>query len=191
MWLRSKCCIRSCYATLNSLKRFRREAQAAARLKHPNVVAVYDFGVSNDGVIYLVMELVEGRNLRSIIREQGPMPVALAAEVIRQVCAALGEAQRQHIVHRDIKPANIAVEDSPDGPRVKVLDFGIASLRGGATMANLTQTGAVMGTPAYMSPEQCLGEELDGRSDIYVWAWCCSRCCAGWCRSTRRRRRRS
>jgi len=148
-------------------ERFRREAQAAARLKHPNVVAVYDFGVSNDGVIYLVMELVEGRNLRSIIREQGPMPVALAAEVIRQVCAALGEAQRQHIVHRDIKPANIAVEDSPDGPRVKVLDFGIASLRGGATMANLTQTGAVMGTPAYMSPEQCLGEELDGRSDIY------------------------
>jgi|GEM_PF-3196421 len=148
-------------------ERFRREAQAAARLKHPNAVAIYDFGVSSDGVIYLVMELVEGRNLRAIIREQGPVPVPLAAEIVRQVCAALTEAHRQNIVHRDIKPANIAVEDSPDGPRVKVLDFGIASLRGGATMANLTQTGAVMGTPAYMSPEQCLGEELDGRSDIY------------------------
>jgi tRNA A-37 threonylcarbamoyl transferase component Bud32 len=148
-------------------ERFKREAQAAARLKHPNVVAIYDFGVSSDAVIYLVMELVEGRNLRAIIREQGPLPTALAAEIVRQVCAALTEAHRQHIVHRDIKPANIAVEESPDGPRVKVLDFGIASLRGGATMANLTQTGAVMGTPAYMSPEQCLGEDLDGRSDIY------------------------
>ena len=148
-------------------ERFRREAQAAARLKHPHVVAVYDFGVSSNGVIYLVMELVEGRNLRTIIREQGPMPAALAAEIVRQVCAALGEAQRQHIVHRDIKPANIAVEDTLDGPRVKVLDFGIASLRGGAAVTNLTQTGAIMGTPAYMSPEQCMGEELDGRSDIY------------------------
>ena len=148
-------------------ERFRREAQTAARLKHPNVVAIYDFGVSTDAVIYLVMELVDGRNLRTIIREQGPMPAALAAEIVRQVCAALTEAHRQQIVHRDIKPANIAVEDSPDGPRVKVLDFGIASLRDGASMANLTLTGAVMGTPAYMSPEQCLGEELDGRSDIY------------------------
>jgi serine/threonine protein kinase len=148
-------------------ERFKREAQAAARLKHPNVVAIYDFGVSSDGVIYLVMELVEGRNLRAIIKDTSPLPVALAAEIIRQVCAALTEAHRQHIIHRDIKPANIAVESGPDGPRVTVLDFGIASLRDGATMENLTQTGAVMGTPAYMSPEQCLGEELDGRSDIY------------------------
>ena len=147
-------------------ERFRREAQAAARLKHPNVVAIYDFGVSADGVIYLVMELIEGRNLRTIIKEDGPLPPATAAEIVRQVCAALTEAHRQHIIHRDIKPANIAVTMSEDGPRVKVLDFGIASLRGG-TMMTFTQTGAVLGTPAYMSPEQCLGEELDGRSDIY------------------------
>ncbi|MDB5072431.1 MAG: Serine/threonine protein kinase [Candidatus Eremiobacteraeota bacterium] len=147
--------------------RFRREAQAAARLKHPNVVAIYDFGVSTDGVIYLVMELIEGRNLRAVIRDQGPLPAALAAEIIRQVCAALTAADRQHIVHRDLKPANIAVEDSLDGPRVKLLDFGIASLRGGGTVANLTQTGTLLGTPAYMSPEQCLGEEIDARSDIY------------------------
>jgi tRNA A-37 threonylcarbamoyl transferase component Bud32 len=148
-------------------ERFKREAQAAARLKHPNVVAIYDFGVSEDGVIYLVMELVEGPNLRTIIKDTGPMSAGIAAEIIRQVCAALTEAHRQHVVHRDIKPANIAVETTPDGPRVKVLDFGIASLRGGGVAATFTQTGAVLGTPAYMSPEQCLGEELDGRSDIY------------------------
>jgi serine/threonine protein kinase len=148
-------------------ERFRREAQAAARLKHPNVVAIYDFGVSADGVIYLVMELAKDQNLRTLIRERAPLPAEPAAEIIRQVCAALTAAHREHIVHRDIKPANIAVESSADGPRVKVLDFGIASLRGGETLANLTQTGSVMGTPAYMSPEQCLGEELDGRSDIY------------------------
>src|ERR1700681_2018812 len=129
-------------------ERFQREAQAAARLKHPNVVAIYDFGVSSDGVIYLVMELVEGPNLRSIIKDAGPMPAGFAAEITRQVCAALAEPHRQPVVHRDIKPANIAVETTPDGPRVKVLDFGIASLRAGGTIANLTQTGTLLGTPA-------------------------------------------
>jgi len=148
-------------------ERFRREAQAAARLKHPNVVAIYDFGVAEDGVIYLVMELLEGRSLRTIIKDAGPVSTPLAAEIAREVCAALGEAHRQGTVHRDIKPANIMVESTPDGVRVKVLDFGIASLRSGSTYANLTQTGVLLGTPAYMSPEQCLGEELDGRSDIY------------------------
>ena len=146
-------------------ERFKREAQAAARLKHPNVVAIYDFGVSTDGIIYIVMELVEGVDLRTIIKDAGPMPAGLAAEIVRQVCAALAAAHGQGVVHRDIKPANIAVETTPDGPRVKVLDFGIVSLGGGA-MTAFTQTGAVLGTPAYMSPEQCLGEELDGRSDI-------------------------
>ena len=147
-------------------ERFQREAQAAAGLKHPNVVTVHDFGVSDDGIIYLVMELVEGRNLRTIIKDEGPMPATTAAEITRQVCAALTEAHRHNTIHRDIKPANIAVTATDDGLRVKVLDFGIASLRGG-TMMTFTQTGAVLGTPAYMSPEQCLGEELDGRSDIY------------------------
>jgi len=146
-------------------ERFQREAQTAARVKQPNVVTVYDFGVS-DGLIYLVMELVEGRNLRTIIKDEGPISVPIAAEIVRQVCAALSEVHRQNAVHRDIKPANIAVAPSDDGLHVKVLDFGIASLRGG-TMTTFTQTGAVLGTPAYMSPEQCLGEELDGRSDIY------------------------
>jgi len=147
-------------------ERFRREAQAAARLKHPNAVSIYDFGVTSDGLVYLVMELVEGQSLREIIKQQGPLTQSAAAEVINQVCAALDEAHRQQIVHRDLKPDNIVVKTMLNGLRVKVLDFGIAKLRD-LTAGNLTQTGSVMGTPHYMSPEQCLGEELDSRSDIY------------------------
>jgi serine/threonine-protein kinase len=151
-----------------SAERFRREAQAAARLKHPNAVSIYDFGVSNEGLVYLVMELVEGQSLRQIIRQQGPLTPAAAAEIMRQACAALDEAHRQNIVHRDIKPDNIIVNATNGGLRVKVLDFGIAKMRDlAATAGNLTQAGNMMGTPHYMSPEQCLGEELDHRSDIY------------------------
>src|SRR5258705_8694197 len=149
-----------------SFERFRREAQAAARLKHPNAVSIYDFGVTSDGLVYLVMELVNGQSLRQIIKQQGPLTPSAAAEVISQVCAALDEAHRQQIVHRDLKPDNIIVNPTLTGLRTKVLDFGIAKLRD-QTAGNLTQTGSVMGTPHYMSPEQCLGEELDSRSDIY------------------------
>jgi serine/threonine protein kinase len=147
-------------------ERFRREAQASARLKHPNAVSIYDFGVTSDGLVYLVMELVEGQSLRQIIKQQGPVTPSAAGEVLNQVCAALDEAHRQQIVHRDLKPDNIIVNPMVSGLRVKVLDFGIAKLRD-LTAGNLTQTGSVMGTPHYMSPEQCLGEELDSRSDIY------------------------
>ena len=149
-----------------SMERFRREAQAAARLKHPNAVNIYDFGVSTDGLVYLVMEIVEGKNIRTMIREQGPMTPRMAGEILMQACAALEAAHKQNIVHRDIKPDNIVVDVTPTGVRVKVLDFGIAWMRDMAT-ASLTQTGNVIGTPHYMSPEQCLGEELDSRSDIY------------------------
>lgn len=150
----------------HAAERFRREAQAAARLKHPNAVSIYDFGVSSDGLQYLVMELIEGQSLREVTKQQGILSAAFAAEVILQVCAALDEAHRQHIVHRDIKPDNIILNSTPTGLRVKVLDFGIAKLRDD-TASHLTQTGSVMGTPHYMSPEQCLGEELDNRADIY------------------------
>ncbi len=148
-------------------ERFRREAQAAARLKHPNAVTIYDFGVSNDSQVYLVMELVEGKSLRSIIKQQGPFLPSAAAEIITQAAAALDEAHRQNIVHRDVKPDNIIVSSVASGIKVKVLDFGIVRLRDMSAIGNLTQTGSVMGTPHYMSPEQCLGEELDGRSDVY------------------------
>src|SRR5262245_19000037 len=149
-----------------AVERFRREAQTAARLKHPNVVAVYDFDVSGEGLNYLVMELAEGESIRSLVERQGTLTETDTAEIIRQVCAALDEAHRQDVVHRDIKPENILVQTTPGGLQVKVLDFGIAALRD-VRAISLTRTGAVVGTPHYMSPEQCLGEELDGRSDIY------------------------
>ena len=147
-------------------ERFRREAQAAARLKHPNAVNVYDFGITEQGLQYLVMELVEGESLRRIIKQQGPITPSASAEIINQVCAALDEAHRHNIIHRDVKPDNIIVNISATGIRVKVLDFGIAKLRDDVA-GNLTQTGSILGTPQYMSPEQCLGEELDSRADIY------------------------
>ena len=147
-------------------ERFRREAQAAARLKHPNAVSIYDFGVTSDGLVYLVMELVEGQNLRQIIKQQGPLAPATVSEITNQVCSALQVAHQQNVVHRDLKPDNIMVNVTISGLRVKVLDFGIAKLRDLAT-SNLTVTGNVMGTPHYMSPEQCLGEEIDSRSDLY------------------------
>jgi hypothetical protein len=149
-------------------ERFRREAQAAARLKHPNAVSVYDFGVAADGTVYLVMELVEGESLRRLIRRQGPLAPAAAVDIARQVCAALEEAHGCGVVHRDVKPDNIVVAETAAGLCVKVLDFGIARIRDLSPAAGtLTQTGMMVGTPHYMSPEQCMGEELDHRSDIY------------------------
>ncbi len=150
----------------HAAERFRREAQAAAKLKHPNAVSIYDFGVTSDGLQFLVMELLEGQSLRQIIKQQGPLAPEVVAEITTQVCAALAEAHRQHIVHRDIKPDNIIIHPTSMGLRVKVLDFGIAKLRDDMA-THLTKTGNIMGTPHYMSPEQCLGEEIDSRSDIY------------------------
>lgn len=147
-------------------ERFRREARAAARLKHPNAVSIYDFGVSSNGLQFLVMDIVEGRSLREITKDQGALSLPLTVEITSQVCAALDEAHRHHIVHRDIKPDNIILNSTPAGVTVKVLDFGIAKLRDDSA-SHLTQTGSVMGTPHYMSPEQCLGEELDHGADIY------------------------
>src|SRR5262245_56332869 len=153
-------------ADAQAVERFRREPQTAASFKHPNVVMVYDFNVSSEGLSYLVMELAEGENLRSLVERQGTLVETDAAEIIRQVCAALDEAHRQGVAHCDIKPENILVRTVPEGLKVKVLDFGIAALRD-LNAGRLTRTGSVVGTPHYMSPEHCLGEELDGRSDIY------------------------
>lgn len=148
------------------VERFHRESQAAARLKHPNAVSVYDTGVSEEGLLYIVMEFVEGRTLRDFIRQRSPLTPAMAAEITRQVCAALDEAHRQGVVHRDLKPENINVQQTQQELHVKVLDFGVASLSD-LSAHKLTQSGSVVGTPHYMSPEHCRGEELDGRSDVY------------------------
>ncbi len=152
----------------NAIERFRREAQAAARLKHPNVVAIYDFGVGAADSVYLVMELADGEDLRALIERRGKLSLSLASELLDQICSALDEAHQRDIVHRDLKPENILVRSTGNGYRVKVLDFGIAKLRDlSTTSATLTQAGTVIGTPAYMSPEQCRGREVDSRSDIY------------------------
>jgi eukaryotic-like serine/threonine-protein kinase len=150
-------------------ERFRREAQAAARLEHPNAVTIHDFGVTPEGNAYLVMELVKGISLRDMLIRRGRLPLDRAVDVIEQVGAAVDRAHQAGIVHRDLKPDNIMIEERADGAWVaKVLDFGIAKLKDRAEApSNLTATGTVLGTVAYMSPEQCRGTEIDGRSDIY------------------------
>jgi serine/threonine-protein kinase len=143
--------------------RFRREAQAAANLTHPNIVAVYDWG-QQGGTYFIVMEYVNGRTLAEVLRADGKLPAVQAATVSSEVAAALGFAHRNGVVHRDVKPGNILVTSSGD---VKVADFGIARVANAGTDAGLTQAGSVMGTAAYFSPEQAQGATPDPRSDLY------------------------
>jgi beta-lactam-binding protein with PASTA domain/tRNA A-37 threonylcarbamoyl transferase component Bud32 len=141
--------------------RFRREAQAAAALNHPNVVSVYDTG-SDDSIHWIVMEYVDGRTLKDVIRQEGPLLPERAVEIAQAVCLALTTAHQKDLVHRDIKPGNIML--TPAG-EIKVMDFGIARATAGAD--TLTQTATVLGTAAYLSPEQAQGKTVDARSDIY------------------------
>ena len=145
------------------VERFRREATAAANLNHPNIVAVYDWG-SDEGTYFIVMEYIEGRSLAELLRSNGPLPPERAAEIAMYVAAALGFAHNNGVIHRDVKPGNVLL--SPDG-KVKVTDFGIAIAAFGGAESNLTQTGSVMGTATYFSPEQAQGQPLDHRSDLY------------------------
>lgn len=160
-----KVAIKVLHAQLSSdeafVKRFRKEAQAAANLSHPNIVGIYDWG-QVDSTYFIVMELVEGRSLREILRSGGPLLPRRAMEIAAEVAAALSVAHRAGLVHRDIKPGNILI--APDGS-VKVTDFGIA--RAWDDSAELTKTGAVIGTATYFSPEQAQGMTADARSDIY------------------------
>ncbi len=145
------------------VERFRREAQAAANLNHPNIVGVYDWGQER-GTYYIVMEYVAGRSMADVIRSTGPLHPDRAAEIAADVAAALVVAHEAGIVHRDVKLGNILIAD--DG-NVKVADFGIATALVGAAEDGLTQHGSVMGTATYFSPEQAQGKPLDGRSDLY------------------------
>lgn len=142
------------------LSRFRREAQAAGRLNHPNVVSVYEYGEEPDGTAFIAMEYVEGRELKEYFDQQERFPLAEIVRLMRELLGALGHAHAHGIVHRDIKPANIFIVK--DG-RAKVGDFGIARIES----SNLTQAGSVLGTPAYMSPEQFMGQRVDQRSDLF------------------------
>lgn len=152
-----------------ALERFRREARAAAQIRHPNAVAVTDFGVTRDNSIaYLVMEFLEGTDLRENIKKIKRLEYEDTVLIVRQICSALEAAHAKGIIHRDLKPDNIWLVHSGEGiEQVKVLDFGIAKLKTTTEMMKLTQQGIIVGTPHYMSPEQCRGEELDARSDIY------------------------
>jgi serine/threonine-protein kinase len=148
-------------------ERFRREAQNAAALNHPAIVAVYDTGetrTENGPLPYIVMEYVDGRTLRDIVKTEGPLPGQRAMEIMADVCAALDFSHRHGIVHRDVKPANVMITKTG---AVKVMDFGIArALADG--QAAVTQTAAVIGTAQYLSPEQARGETVDARSDVYA-----------------------
>jgi eukaryotic-like serine/threonine-protein kinase len=154
-----------------AVARFRREAEAAARLQSPHTVALYDFGEAEDGTLYFVMELLDGMDLETLVRREGPLPQKRVIHILRQVCESLAEAHGVGLVHRDIKPANIHVGRlGIYHDFAKVLDFGLVkSLTGqlsgdsAATVAGLTP-----GTPAYLAPEIALGEPVDGRADLYA-----------------------
>ncbi|HEX8635046.1 MAG TPA: serine/threonine-protein kinase [Pyrinomonadaceae bacterium] len=156
-----------------ALERFRREARAAARLNHPNVANTYDYGALADGEAYLVMELLDGQTLREYLNAEGTLPVKWAVEIACQVGDGIGAAHHSDIVHRDLKPSNIILTRDHRGElQAKVLDFGIARLLEQTTTSGdpLTAAGALIGTPRYMSPEQCAGHDSDARSDVYSLA---------------------
>jgi len=152
--------------------RFRREAKAAGRLQHANAVGVTDFGRTADGYVYIVMELLEGRTLREVLAREAPLDTARAVSLMLQTSAAVAAAHEAGIIHRDLKPANIFVVQNSEVPAVvKVLDFGIAKLAAESLddddLKSLTLIGVMIGTPRYMSPEQCDGAELTPAADVY------------------------
>jgi serine/threonine protein kinase len=150
------------------VERFRREAEAVSQLTHPNTVQVFDFGTAS-GALYLIMEYVRGPDLNTLIKRDGPMPFERAAPMLAQICAALAEAHALRIVHRDLKPENILVTRTHRGRDfVKILDFGLAKLSEHDDRPDVTDRGAIIGTPYYMSPEQIRGEAVDARTDVYA-----------------------
>ena len=155
-----------------ALERFRREARAAAMIRHPNVVSIHDFndGSSEATQPYIVMELVRGMSLGDLLRREGRMTPERAVRLMHGICTGVGVAHRQGLLHRDLKPDNVIVvppSHEGDEETAKVVDFGLAKVRDVAASTALTHTGAVIGTLYYMSPEQCSGEELDARADVY------------------------
>ena len=154
-----------------ALERFRREARTAAMIRHPNVVSIHDFsyGTANGTEAYIVMELVQGVSLGNLLRREGRMTPKRAVHLMHDICTGVGVAHRRGLLHRDLKPDNVIVappSHEGDEEIAKVVDFGLAKVRDvGATA--LTKTGVVLGTLYYMSPEQCSGEELDARADVY------------------------
>ena len=151
-----------------SVRRFEQEVSATSLLTHPNTVRVFDYGVTEDGIRFYAMELLSGQTLYELVWHQGPLETSRVLHIGRQIARALAEAHARGIVHRDIKPENVFVTRAGDEPDfVKVLDFGIAKLTQDTDEGTLTRTGAIFGTPAYMSPEATNGRTVDARSDVY------------------------
>jgi serine/threonine-protein kinase len=149
--------------------RFRREAEACSKLRDPHTVTTYDFDETEDGVLYLAMELLRGQSLHQLQKTTGPLKPARVLRLLDQVAESLGEAHHNGIVHRDMKPENVFVETRAEEDYVKVLDFGIAKMISGEKEVQaLTAVGQTLGTLEFMSPEQLRGQKLDGRSDIYA-----------------------
>ena len=147
-------------------RRFAQEAEAAGRLEHPNLVHVLDVGETDAGLLYLIMDFVDGQSLaRSIAR--GPMAPAAVARLIGQIAAGLGHAHDRGLVHRDLKPDNVLIVASDHGPVARIVDFGIAIFRDDDA-SRVTTQGIVMGTPHYMAPEQATGGKLDARTDLFA-----------------------
>lgn len=157
----------------NVVERFRREGQVLCRLKDAHTVTTYDFDCTEDGTLFIAMELLEGRSLHDVFSCEAPIAWPRMVKIISEMCSSLGEAHAMGIVHRDLKPENVHLEKrSGNSEFVKVLDFGIAKMLrgdgiGGNSIPQLTATGQTLGTLEYMSPEQLMGHPLDGRSDIY------------------------
>ncbi len=154
---------------LDLLHRFRQEAAAASGLEHPNVIRAIDFGVASDGTAFMIQEFVDGLTLRELLDREGALPAPIAVELFKQICLGMGFAHRAGIVHRDLKPSNVLVSHyDKQEMRVKIADFGVAKVvRTSSTYPVSTELGLVIGSPLYMSPEQCRGKELDNRADIY------------------------
>jgi len=158
-------------ANRQNVKAFQQEARSIANLDHPNIVAVYDFGLTTRHEPYLVMEFVEGRNLETILRIEKALKLARFYSIFAQVCDALSSAHKRGVIHCDLKPGNILVIDDGNGSeRVKLADFGLAKIlhRDTPQDKSMTENDCISGTPPYMSPEQCLGQSIDQRSDIYA-----------------------
>jgi Protein kinase domain len=153
---------------VEAISRFNREAANASRISHSNVAAVYDFGETAEGILYLAMEYVDGVQLTAIMAREGALAPRRVASIVRQIGNALAAAHDLGIVHRDLKPDNVMITRDRDGnDLVKVVDFGIAKAAEGSTQ-KVTQTGLIVGTPDYMSPEQVAGDPVDARSDVYA-----------------------
>ncbi|MBI3183873.1 MAG: serine/threonine protein kinase [Myxococcales bacterium] len=151
-------------------ERFRREAEIASRLRHPNIITIFDFGRTEDGTCYYVMELLEGESLKQIVKRDGPMSLRRSVGVIEQAAKGLAHAHKQNVIHRDLKPHNIMIQSLDGQDFVKVLDFGLVKALEADEDEQLTSTGQVLGTPQYMPPEQAGGETVDQRSDLYSLA---------------------